>query len=108
MERDMALDAGQLRTFPIHIKDNGRVHDPDCRKTLHLGQPEQVLWVATAEGTWRIYFDDSPFDGNNFQVTLGSPTPSGKPRNGAALGPHKYKVFRDQVEQDDPDILIES
>jgi hypothetical protein len=98
-----------LRTFPILIKDNGRVHDPDSRKSLRLNKGEQVQWVATTQGPWRIVFENSPFSKHNFVVDVGSPTLSGEPRDDAALGPFKYRVFLDDAEEasDDPDILIE-
>jgi hypothetical protein len=106
----MAANGEQLRTFPIFIKDNGRVHDPDSRKSLRLNKGEQVQWVATTPGPWRIVFENSPFSQHNFVVDVGSPALSGQPRDDAALGSFKYRVFLDDAEEasDDPDILIES
>jgi hypothetical protein len=106
----MAGDGEQLRTFPIFIKGNGRVHDPDSRKSLRLNNGEQVQWVATTPGPWRIVFENSPFSRHSFDVDVGSPALSGEPRQDAALGPFKYRVFRgnDEVPSDDPDVLIES
>jgi len=102
----MAADGEQLRTFPILIKDNGRVHDPDSRKSLRLKKGEQVQWVAITRGPWRIVFANSPFGGHNFVVNVGSPALSGEP---TALGQFKYQVFLDGDEEplDDPDIIIE-
>jgi len=105
----MAADGEQLRTFPILIKENGRVHDPDSRKSLRLNKGEQVQWVAITPGPWRIVFENSPFSRHNFVVDVGSPVLSGEPRVDAELGSFKYQVFLDDAEEpsDDPDVLIE-
>ena len=105
----MAADGEQLRTFPILIKENGRVHDPDSRKSLRLNKGEQVQWVAITPGPWKIVFANSPFVGHNFVVDVGSPALSGAPRENAELVSFKYQVFLDDAEvpSDDPDILIE-
>src|SRR5262245_26573735 len=108
MERSMSVVL--LRTYPILIESNGRVHDTDCRKTLNLSEREQVEWIASGPGTWRVYFDrDSPFATNDFEVSMGSPVQSGRPRANAALKAYKYRVLDQAGEtRDDPDILIES
>jgi len=104
----MASDSEELRTFPILIKQNGRVHDPDSRKSLILNQGEQVQWVAITPGPWTILFENSPFARHRFDVDVGSPDFSGEPREGATPGLFKYRVFRNDELTDDPDILIES
>lgn len=98
------------RTFPIVIESNGRIHDTDCRKTLHLSEGQQVQWIAIGPGTWRVSFDtDSPFARDDFVVSIGSPVQSGRPRANAALKAYKYRVLDTaNVTRDDPDILIES
>ena len=98
-----------LRTFPILIKSDGRINDTDCRKTLLRGGDNQVQWIASGPGNWRIEFTNgSPFVDNTFYVSVGAPRESGPPRDDAQLRAYKYRVFdpADQL-KDDPDVLIE-
>ena|SRR5690242_14662341 len=99
---------GGSRTFPILIKSDGRINDTDCRKTLLRDADNQVQWIASGPGTWTIYFPNgSPFDSDTFQVSVGSPQRSGRPRASAELTAYKYRVLQGDVEKDDPDVLIE-
>jgi hypothetical protein len=99
---------GGLRTFPILIKSDGRINDTDCRKTLLRGEDNQVQWIASGPGTWTVYFPNgSPFNTDVFQVSVGSPRESGTPRANADLTAYKYRVLQDNIEKDDPDVLIE-
>jgi hypothetical protein len=96
-------------TFHILIKNDGRVNDPDNRKTLSLSAGDQVRWVAAGGGPFTIVFTpDSPFPGNNFPVSVGNPYTSGPASNGVIDRRYKYQVFDRGVKVDDPDILIES
>ena len=100
---------GGLRTFPILIKSDGRINDTDCRKSLLRGEDNQVLWIASGPGNWRIEFTNgSPFAYSVFDVSVGSPRESGPPRTDAELRPYKYRVFDPNNQPtDDPDVLIE-
>jgi hypothetical protein len=100
---------GGLRTFPILIKSDGRINDTDCRRTLLRGGDNQVQWIASGPGNWRIEFTNgSPFVDNFFEVSVGSPRESGPPRANAELRPYKYRVLNpDRAITDDPDVLIE-
>jgi len=99
---------GGLRTFPILIKSDGRINDTDCRKTLLRDAENQVQWIASGPGTWRIEFTNgSPFLSSVFEVSVGSPQQSGAPRANAALAAYKYRVLQGNIQTDDPDVLIE-
>jgi len=96
-----------MATFNIVIKANGRVNDPDCRKTLSLRAGDEVRWVAAGGGPYTIVFAPSPFGGNNFPVSVGEPYSSGPAVNGSLDTSYKYKVLEGTVPKDDPDVLIE-
>lgn len=97
-------------TNTILIKNNGRVHDPDCRKTLSKGAGDEVRWIpAGGGGPWTVVFSSSPFANNSFPVAAGG-TSSGAPVNGTPGTSYKYQVVPTAggPPTDDPDILIEA
>jgi hypothetical protein len=94
--------------FHVLIKANGRVNEPDNRKTLSLSAGDEVRWVAAGGGPFTIFFPNSPFAANSFQVAVGNPATSAPAIKGAINTAYKYQV-RDAAGAilDDPDVLIE-
>ena len=103
--------------FDIYINSRGRVHDPDCRKTISIAGQEEVKWFATSGGPFEIRFPErNPFPNlaklKKVKVRPGKPVQSG-PAGAGTAGPHKYEVWdvsksADGERKDDPDVLIEN
>jgi hypothetical protein len=98
------------KTKPIKIKENGRIHDPDTRKSLSRGASDEVCWRAKGKGgPWTIHFPNgSPFVKDRFEnISNRKPVCSGPPIKGLSGKAYKYDV-QDSAGNivDDPDILI--
>jgi hypothetical protein len=98
------------KTKPIKIKENGRIHDPDTRKSLSKGASEEVCWRAQGDGgPWTVRFPNgSPFSKDTFTgISNGRPVCSGPPMQGLSGRSYKYDVLDSAGNVvDDPDVLI--
>jgi hypothetical protein len=98
------------KTKPIKIKENGRINDPDTRKSLSRGASEEVCWRAKGDGgPWTINFPHgSPFAQDRFEnITHRHPACSGPAVRGEAGKAYKYDVLDSAGNiVDDPDVLV--
>ena len=105
----MNAEYDRTQTFDIHIRPNGRIHDPDCRKTLKKSNREQVRWIADGGGPWTIVFrSGSPFKRERFEVVADKPIESDVLRENADAKHYKYDVLDKHGKVvDDPDVIVE-
>lgn len=98
----------------VLIKENGRIADADCRKTLSKDAGDKVRFVTLTGGPWTVFFpsssgyNGSPFDTDTYVVSVGSPVTTSAPTSGTAGVTYKYQVKNGSGSvTDDPDVLIE-
>ena len=100
----------------VLIRENGRIQDSDCRKTLSLSGGDRVRFFTLTGGPWTVYFppasdpgyNGSPFTTNSFAVSVGNPATTSVPQTGTAGNTYRYQVKNNAgTVVDDPDVLIE-
>ena len=100
----------------VLIKENGRVQDADCRKTLSKADGDKVRFFTLSGGPWTVVFptggdggyNGTPFTADSFVVSVGTPATTSTPSEGVAGQTYKYQVKNSSgTIKDDPDILIE-
>ena len=110
------------RTPPkiVSIKNNGRVADNDCRKTLNADNGDQVTWFNDHKTDLNIYFPANPSppyhgnplnSSNPIRIAAGKSAGPFSPANGVNKDiAYKYQVIdpkNPNTPLDDPDILVE-